>query len=259
LLDQVPLWAVFLLTVFLVLISILIGTRVGLEKGRGGDTGGTVGSAVAAMLGLLAFVLTFTFGIASARFDTRKQLLLAEVNAIGTAALRAELLPEPQRSECRDLFRNYVDVRVEAMRDPKTLPRRLAESEALQVRLWSDATVLARANMNSKIGALFVESLNQVIDLNTSRKTVALQYRIPGAIWLGLGLVTLLSMGAMGFQFGVTGKPRWGMSLVLAMTFSTVVLLIAILDRPFQDIIKVDQRPLFELQQKLHGSAPHDS
>jgi hypothetical protein len=47
------------------------------------------------MLGLLALIISFTFAMALSRFDARRDALLREANAIGTAALRARLLPTP--------------------------------------------------------------------------------------------------------------------------------------------------------------------
>ena len=49
------------------------------------------------MLGLLAFILAFTFGAATSRFDDKKQLLLDEVNAIGTTFLRTDFLSESEQ------------------------------------------------------------------------------------------------------------------------------------------------------------------
>ena len=60
-----------------------------------------VGAIVGAILGLLAFLLAFTFGMAASRFETRRELVLDEANAIGTTYLRAALLPEPHRVEVR--------------------------------------------------------------------------------------------------------------------------------------------------------------
>ena len=54
-------------------------------------------------LGLLAFMLAFTFGMSGTRFDARKQLVLDEASAVLRAYQRAQLLPEPQRSECSRL------------------------------------------------------------------------------------------------------------------------------------------------------------
>jgi len=257
LLDTVPLWLVFLLTLAFVLLAILVGVRLGLRQLRRNEglPEAPIGSIVGALLGLLAFILTFTFGMASNRFDARRQLLLDEVNAIGTTALRAQVLPEPERTDCLDLFRKYVDLRAEAIHDPSHVMQVLAASDSLQDQLWARAVAIS-GRMNSPIGALFVSSLNEVIDLQTSRKTVALLYRIPGAIWVGLGVVTFLAMGTVGFHFGVSGKPHWGLSFILALTFSTVILLITLLDRPQQDLLKVNQGAMLELQQKLHRPNP---
>ena len=60
------------------------------------------------LLGLLALMLAFTFSMALTRFEARRDALLNEANAIGTTALRARLLPEPQRSETLKLLREYV-------------------------------------------------------------------------------------------------------------------------------------------------------
>ena len=63
-------------------------------------------------LGLLAFMLAFTFGMSGTRFDARKQLVLDEASAVLRAYQRAQLLPEPQRSECSRLLQEYVELRV---------------------------------------------------------------------------------------------------------------------------------------------------
>ncbi len=66
----------------------------------------------AAILGLLGLLLAFTFSMAVARYETHSSLVLEEANAIGTACLRARLLPEPQRTEVAQLFQKYVDARL---------------------------------------------------------------------------------------------------------------------------------------------------
>ena len=86
----------FIAILLVVLLSVECGYRLGkfrrsrteLEKDA------PVGTIVGATLGLLAFILAFTFGLAAARFDTRRQVLLDEANAIGTTYLRAGMLPE---------------------------------------------------------------------------------------------------------------------------------------------------------------------
>jgi hypothetical protein len=255
--EQLPLWAVFAVNVAIVLLAVTCGYRAGLlrRKLAEGEPEGAVGSVVGATLGLLAFMLAFTFGMTANRFDTRKQLLLDEVNALGTASLRADLLPEPHRTACRDLLRQYVDLRVQTGLDPKILPLGLEESARIQQALWSHAMALARADMNSDIGALFVESLNTVIELHTSRVTVGLKYRIPPRIWQVLIALTILSMTSVGYHFGIVGRSSFAAHLLLAISFSLVVLLVADLDRAASGLLKVSQQPMIELQQRLAAPA----
>lgn len=249
----IPLPGVFALTMFLVLACIYGGIRLGASRSKHveGDPEGPIGSVVGAMLGLLAFMLAFTFGISASRFEARKQLLLDDVNALQTAVRRCELLSEPHRSESRELLRQYVQIRAHLADRAVDIPDALSRSETLQDQLWSVATALARADMNSDIGALFVESLNEVFRLNTSRIVVALQYRIPGTIWLGLYLVTAVSMMAVGYQFGLSGRSSLLINLGLAISFSAVVWLTSSLDRSTEGSLRVSQQPMIDLEQRL--------
>ena len=106
LLDKIPLWATFIITVFIIILSLKIGILLGDRKRKKseGEKEGPVGSVVGAMLGLLAFIMAFTFGMTAERFQARRALLLDEVNAISTAYLRTDMLPELQRNEVKKLF-----------------------------------------------------------------------------------------------------------------------------------------------------------
>src|SRR5712672_1661061 len=94
-LDALPLWGVFLVILVVVLLSVECGCRLGkYRRNRHEQEKETpVGAMVGATLGLLSFILAFTFGLAAARFDTRRQVLLDETNAIGTTYWRAGMLP----------------------------------------------------------------------------------------------------------------------------------------------------------------------
>jgi putative Mn2+ efflux pump MntP len=100
LLGSRPLWVVFIVTVVLVLLSVYIGYKIGnhVHRKRAGAGGPAAGSIVAASLGLLAFMLAFTFGIASNRYDTRKQLVLKEVNTSAPICFRNHPGPKPESS-----------------------------------------------------------------------------------------------------------------------------------------------------------------
>ena len=216
----------------LVLSAIEGGYRLGSYRHRqsGREKEAPVGAMVGATLGLLAFMLAFTFGMAASRFDTRKQLVLDEANAIGTTYLRTAMLTE-RRDEIRALLRSYVDVRLEAVRSGRVVEQ-ILKSEDIQGQLWSAATAVGLQNPDSIVVGLFVQSLNEVIDLHAKRVTAGLRNRIPGAIWVVLLTIAVLSLAAMGYHAGLVGTTRSIAIIVVAVTFSAVIALIANLHCP---------------------------
>ena len=114
--DRLPLWVLFIGTVAIILLSVEGGWRLGNTRRQHAEheKDAPIDAIVGAMLGLLAFLLAFTFGMSASRFDARRQLVLQEADTIGTAYLRADMLPEPQRSEIRNQLREYATLRVSA-------------------------------------------------------------------------------------------------------------------------------------------------
>jgi hypothetical protein len=250
LLDIVPLWALLLGILLVVLLSVEAGYRIGRFRGRREHEMETpVGEMVASTLGLLAFILAFTFGLAASRFDAKRQLLVDEANAIGTTYLRAAMLPE-RGDEIRTLLRDYVDVRIDAI-TPDKLAEGIRRSEDLQNRLWAQAVAVAVKNPNSIVVGLFVQSLNDVIDLHTKRLTAAVRNRIPLAIWVALYGISVFSFAAMGYHSGLIGTSRSLVIVVVTFTFSVVIVLIADLDRSQEGFLKVSPQALIDLRQSM--------
>ena len=253
LLDPLPLWTLFPLTVAIAMLSVEVGYRFARYRRQRSEEeqDGPVGGMVGATLGLLAFMLAFTFGLAGSRFEDRRQVLQSEANAIGTTYLRAAMLPEPMRTETRTLLREYVDVRLEAIQ-PGKLAQSVSKSEELHERLWSQA-VAATEKDRSPITGLFVQSLNEVIDLHAKRVMVALRSRVPAAIWIVLYFLAVLSMGAMGYHEGLTSKRRSVAVVAMVLGFSAVLFLIADLDRPGQGTLQISQQSMIDLKKSMSG------
>jgi len=259
-LEMIPLWGIFVITVGMVLVSIWIGTFLGQRRRRKPDheAEALLGPIITATLGLLAFMLAFTFGISAELFQARRQLLLKEVNAIGTTYLRAELLPESQRSQIRKLLHEYVDTRANLARETSQkqlllLHEAISRCETMQDQMWSHVAALTKNGRGTVIDALFITSLNEMIDLHTSRLTV-FRYHIPSPVWYTLYFITILSMATVGYQAGLSGKSILKVGIVLALTFSAVVFLVADLDRVAEGRLRVSQQPMFDLQQKMQLS-----
>jgi hypothetical protein len=232
------------------LLSVEGGYRLGKFRVRDADEKETtVGAMVGATLGLLAFMLAFTFGMAASRFDTRRQVVLDEANAIGTTYLRAATLPEPIASETRELLRDYIDARLAGVQSTN-LAQAIAKSEELHARLWSLA-VAAAAKDRSAVTGLFIQSVNQVIDLHAKRVMAGLRSRVPGVIWIAIYLLAILAMGAMGYQMGLSSAKRSLVVLAFVLAFSAVLILIVDLDRPGQGLLQVSQQSMIDLQNSL--------
>src|SRR3974390_1366766 len=110
-LSNYSLAAIFVIGLFAILVVSEIGWQLGIRTKSGSS--GNIATLESAMLGLLALMLAFTFSMALSRFEARRDAVLNEANAIGTTALRARLLPDPQRSETLKLLREYVHIRIE--------------------------------------------------------------------------------------------------------------------------------------------------
>ena len=254
--DALPLWALFISILLVVLLSVECGYRLGkYRRGRQEqEKEAPVGTIVGATLGLLAFILAFTFGLAAARFDTRRQVLLDEANAIGTTYLRAGMLPE-RGEEVRRLLRDYVSARLEAVRSGN-IAEGIRRSENIQQRVWTEAEDVAQKNPNSIIVGLFVQSLNETINLHAKRVQAGVRSRIPGAIWVGLFAVAVLSLAAMGYLEGLSGTRRSLAILAVAIAFSVVIELIADLDRPQEGVLRVSQQALLDVQRSMNTPSP---
>lgn len=250
-LDTLPLWGVFGATLLLVLLSVEGGYRLGRyrHKVSSREKEGPVGAMVGATLGLLAFLLAFTFGLAGTRFDARRAVVLDEANAIGTTYLRAAMLPE-SRDEVRTLLQDYVDVRLEVVRT-NDVGAGVRRSEALQGQLWNRAVGLGQKHPGSIVVGLFIQSLNEVIDLHAKRLAVALRSRIPGVIWAGLYGLAVLALAGIGYQSGLAGTTRSLETVVVAVAFSLVIWLIADLDRPGEGFLTVSQQAMLDLRSSM--------
>jgi len=256
-LDVIPLWALFAATILVVWLAVDAGYRLGAARLRQSEEvkESPVSAIANSILGLAAFLLAFTFGIGSERFDARKALVREDAVAIRTAWRRSEFLPETDRAEAAALLRQYVDARVAFVQaasvEPEHVKRFLSEMTRLQDRLWGMAVANARKDMNSDVAALYIDSLNQVSGIHEMRVAIGIQARIPVEIWIALYCITALGMMSVGYQTGIAGSKRSFVWPILAVSFALVFGLIASLDRPDSGVMTVNQQPLISLRDAM--------
>ena len=173
-LNKYSLLTIFLIGFAVVLGATEIGRIVGVRSaGRGSDNVSTLQSAV---LGLLALMIGFTFAMALSRFESRRDAVLNEANAIGTTALRARLLPEPHRTEALKSLREYVKIRLDITQRPVSRTELLVaidRSNKLQEALWQQAMAMAAKDSAMVPTGLFIQTLNEMID-NQGKRLAAI-------------------------------------------------------------------------------------
>ena len=252
-LDSVPFLLFLVLFALLMVVCYEVGFRIGgWRKGKGDpEDEGPTGVIVGSILALMAFLLAITMGMAADRFDTRRGLVLQEANAIGTSYLRAGYLSEPAATQERQLLVEYIPLRI-ATSDSAALQDAINRSVELQHQMWGIAQDVARTQ-GSDVVALFIESLNEVIDLHTSRITAGLYARVPATVlWLLIGGVAI-SLGMVGFSAGLAGRRHPFSAVLLVITLGAVIALVVDLDRPSDGFIKTSQQPLIQLQESIES------
>ena len=258
LLDPAPIWAIVIGFALALLAAYEVGFRFGRwwqrrtpDKSEEGPTGMLVGS----LLALMAFLLAVTMGMAADRFDTRRRLVVEEANAIGTAYLRAGYLPEPYGEQSRVLLREYTPLRV-ATTDTERLAANIGRSEQIHEELWAIVEELVRTTENSDVLALYIDTVNQVFDLHTTRVVAGIHARVPETLLLLLLLGSILALGTVGYSAGLTGTRSLVSVVVLIAALSLVTILIVDLDRPRDGFLQVSQQPLIDLQQRVGPTPP---
>jgi hypothetical protein len=247
------------LLICLVLMGVLItALEFGFwAKGRKGDSDsiekGDIALILGAVMTLLALLLGFTYSMSAARFETRRQLVVDEANAIGTTYLRAKTLPEPRSSQIQEWLRQYTALRVEITRMTDYSSEKMNEadnrSKELHGLIWSRAAALARETPNPII-SIFLQTLNEMIDLH-SKRLAAFRNRVPFSIYLVLFLVSTIILWLVGFYFGSRRKRVRILTTMLALLVASVMWLIMDLDQPVRGAITASQQSLIDLHQDL--------
>ena len=229
-----------------------LGTWYGIRSHRRGARQEDLGMLAGATLGLLALLLAFSFSLALARFEKRRDMVLAEANAIGSTANFALMLPDTARQPVLALLRDYTILRIGLGRpfDPAKLERDVARAVALQSRLCTIGTAVTDAAPQSLPVYRFVGSLNEMNNVHESRLT-AIRYRIPGEVIMMLLGVAMVAMALTGFHSGVRGARRPVATLLMATTVGVVMTLVADLDRPARGFIQVPVQPLIDTANAL--------
>jgi hypothetical protein len=226
-----------------ILLFIGLGKWMGkawvLNGGEADTTG--INAIEGAVFGLLGLTLAFLFSGALSRFDDRRKIITQESNDIGTAWLRVDLLPADSQPVMRDLFRLYLDSRIETYRKLPDLDLARAELQKtaeLQSKIWKLAVPSTQGTGSGHTPMLVLTSLNAMFDTATMR-TEASKMHPPKVIVAMLGVLALASSLLAGYD--MANRRPW-LSLhpiAFALVLSVTVYVIVDLEYPHLGMIQI--------------------
>jgi Protein of unknown function (DUF4239) len=192
-----------------------------------------VGTTYAVILGFMLYTVWTAYGIAQLNIDL-------EADALRDVYRLAGGLPEPQRSQLKQLSRDYAEA-VITQDFPEMADGTVPEgSHAINEDMWQTVMTVRPDSLST---TLFTEhTLTALTSLTQHRRTRMLQTvdKLPAIFWAVLivgGVVTIISAATFG-----AGNPRLHAFQVTSLTLVVTLVLLAIGDvnLPFQGWVHVD-------------------
>lgn len=209
---------------------------------------------IGGIFGLLAFFMAMTFSLALDRYDTRKQLVRDEANAISTTYMRLALLDEPAASETRHLIRQYARTRI----SPSGLwsaetDSALSATRKARERAWARIRLALMPFRDTDFASNILEPMNEAFDIGTTRELLG-RTHIPTRIFDVLLIYTLVSAAVLGFVIG-DNRGRQLAAALLLWLYTMLFVLILDVDRPQSGSVTVPQLAIEELVASMDRDA----
>lgn len=252
-------WAVGLSV--LVFIGLLIFLEAGFRLGRRNVARNPesahegIGSIEAAVFALLGLLLAFSLSGATGRLDNRRQLIVEEANAIGTAYLRLDLLSPGEQPAIRQLFRTYLDARLqvyELFERSADIAEQMARVAELQREIWTQVVSATKQSADPALEQLLLPAVNDMIDVTTAR-SIALDTHLPPLIVQLIVAMALLSGLVAGYAMAKRGRRSWLHMLLYAAIVAVTLYVVLDVEYPRAGLIRLDaaDKALYELRDSM--------
>jgi hypothetical protein len=215
------------------LLMLEVGRRLGIRRRPTESEGerGSLGTVEGAMFALFGLVVAFTFSGAAGRFNEKRALIAVEANCIETSYLRLNLLSQKAQPELQDLFRRYVDSRLETYRklpNMEAAALETARSNEIQRDIWTKAVAATQLrDTHADAGKLLLPSLNSMIDITATRR-MALQTHPPNVIYALLFSLGLICAMLAGYRMSNGQRRSW--LHILSFAVMTVIIVYVSID-----------------------------
>ena len=246
-----PIWVTAIILFIMLLVMLEIGYWLGRWRQHMTSEREIVSGDIAltAMYAILGLVMAFTYSFTISRADNRRQSIIAEANALGTAFLRTDFVTEPNRTELRTLLREYAKTRLVSSEEGssmKKIKKFLDNSLHLQSELWPVTVRIIEEGSHGAIDSLIVQSINEVIDMHSIRVAAAFDHLPIAIFWLLLFNASVV-LAVSGYNRGLMeNMNRFRMS-ALVLVLTAVMIIIIDFDRSLDGFVKTSQQPIINV------------
>lgn len=227
----------------LIIIFYIVGYRLHRKKinKRPQQSVEDLGAINGTLLGLLALLLAFSFGMSNSRFDTRRQLIIEEANAIGTVILRTDIYPDSMRLVLRGHLQEYLEARIafyQVGMDTEKIIENYLKAGEISNKIWLAAAAYAKKDNITTRTSELIPALNAMIDITTTRRAAG-EATIPDSIMYFLFILCICSSFLLGYDR--KNKFDWIVVIGFAIMLSATVFTIMDMDRPRSGLINMDK------------------
>lgn len=208
-----------------------------------------------AVFGLLGLLVAFTFNNAASRFEARRSLIVREANAIGTAYLRLDLLPEAPRDRLRTLVKEFLEIRVSiygTVIGKRESPGGVDPFERSRAEIWRILIETRGAPEPSSVTLLLAPALNEMFDA-TSAQMASDSMHLPLMILVLLCGMVIFSSVLAGYTLARPGGRDWMHLSIFAGVLTLTVMVTLDLEFPTMGLIRLtaSEAPLVDLLKSL--------
>ena len=219
-------------------VCLEIGYRIGVQRVKTlPNAFEGFGAIEAAVFGIFGLLLSLSFFGAASRLDARRQLIVNEANAIATAYMRVDLLPNAVQPEVRRLFGEYLDERVrisESSNETQALSE-MSNASKLQQTIWSHAISATKEGIAG--APLLLAALNQMSEI-AGAKSIAVRTHLPALVFYFLVAAALLSALIAGFGMA-RGHRNWLSVLAYASIVTLTMYVMIDMEYPRAGLIRI--------------------
>jgi hypothetical protein len=237
--------SILCLTLLVVCILMVIAGKRARDKFLKTDeqeSKGGVNSLLGALFGLWGFILAFTFGNASTRFENVRTIMVDEANTIRAVLLRIETLPDSLRGEFREDLKKYLQARIDYYEyavDQEKFNRSKKDAVEIGRRLWTQTINASNTPGFALVGNNMLTTLTAMYDLGAKRDAM-LTSGIPTPISLMLFFIAIAISFVGGFTTPILKMKEWVIVIGFILLACSIIYVTIDLARPMRGLIKPD-------------------